>query len=212
LAFLGEYSPICREVKETGLQIMAIEAIGLVDPQWVAELERSMTPDALFTGHSSTQGLLLAEHFTRSGNVALATILESGGRGEYGGSDDEINRAAAVSLFVTSTGQWDANRSGNAWAYAESLVKSPTTPASLGDILGAFLPSKQTWPAGDSTLALSTLSQAMDDPRFTHKIASTLYFMHKPAGPDGCNKVLWDEVYAKALAVATKEGWQPPSK
>lgn len=212
LAYLGEYKPACREVKETGLQIMAVEAIGLADRQWVAELERSMTPDALFTGSSSTQGLLLAELFIRGGNVALATILENGGRGEYGGSDAEITRAAAGSLFVTSTGQWDANRSGNAWVYAESLVKSPTTPASVGDVLAAFLPSRQTWPGGDSTPALSTLSQAMDDPRFTQKIASYLYFMQKPAGPDGCNKVLWDEIYAKVLAVAAKSGWEPLSK
>jgi hypothetical protein len=191
---------------------MAVEAIGLVDRRWVGELESSMTSDALFTGRSSTQGLLLAELFIRAGNGAIANILENGGRGEYGGSNEEVNRAVAVSLFVTSTGQWDANRSDNAWVYADSLVKSPTTPACVGDMLGAFLPSKQTWPGGDSTPALSTLSLAMDDPRFTERIAGALFYMQKPAGPDGCNKVLWDEVYAKVLAVAAANGWEPLSK
>jgi hypothetical protein len=52
----------------------------------------------------------------------------------------------------------------------------------------------------------------MDDPRFTESIAGTVFFMQEPAGPAGCNKVLWDEVYAKVLAVATKNGWEPISK
>jgi hypothetical protein len=191
---------------------MAVEVIGMTDPKWVAELERSMTPDALFTGRSSAQGIWLAELFVRNGNGAVATILEKGGRGEYGGSDEEISRAAGTSLFVISSGQWDANRSDNAWVYADSLVMSPTTPARVGDLLGPFLLSKQTWPGGDSRQALTTLSVAMDDPRFTQSIASTLFFMQEPAGPDGCDKVLWNEVYAKALAVATKNGWEPISK
>ena len=212
LAYLGAYNPPCPEVRETGLQIMAVEAIGLLDPKWVAELERSMTSDTLFTGDSSTQGILLAELFIRDGNVALALILEKGGRGEYGGSKGEIERAAAASLFLASSGQWDANRAGNAWVYAESLVRSPTTPPSVGSVLGGALASKGTWPGGDSTVAMSTLSQAMDDPRFTESIAATLFFMQKPAGPDGCNKVLWDEVYAKVLAVAAKKGWEPLGK
>jgi len=191
---------------------MAVEAIGLVDRKWVADLERSMTSGALFTGDSSTQGILLAELFIRNGNGAIANILEKGGRGEYGGSKEEICRAASTSLFVISSGQWDANRTDNAWVYADSLVRSPTTPPSVGNALGAFLASKQTWPGGDSTAAMSTLSQAMDDPRFTKSIAATLFFMQKPAGPDGCNKVLWDEIYAKVQAVAAKNGWEAPGK
>lgn len=212
LAYLAEYNPTCLQVRESGLQIMAIEAIGLVDRQWVAELGRSMTPDALFTGHPSTQGILLAELFIRDGNGAITTILENGGRGEYGGSDEEISRAAATSLFVSSSSQWDANRSDNAWAYAESLISSPTTPPIVGDVLAAFLPSKQTWPGGDSTPALTTLALAMDDPRFTQGIAAVLFHTQKQDGPQGCNKVLWDEVYAKVLAVAAEKGWEHPSK
>jgi len=82
----------------------------------------------------------------------------------------------------------------------------------VGHGLAAFLSSKQTWPAGDSTLALSTLSLAMDDSRFTQSIASTLFLTQKPSGPDGCNKDLWNEIYAKVLAVASDMGWEPPSK
>lgn len=136
LAFLAEYSPACLEVRETGLQIMAVEAIQLVDPGWVLELERSMTSEALFTGRSSEQGIKLAELFIRNGNTALATILENGGRGEYGGSDGEISRAARVSLFLTSTGQWDPDRSDRAWEYADSLVSCRTTPSIVGNVLG----------------------------------------------------------------------------
>lgn len=212
LAYLSAYQPTCLDVRETGLQIMAVESIGLVDPKWVAELERSMTPDALFTGDSSTQALLLAELFIRNGNGALAVILENGGRGEYGGSKDEISRAAAASLFVISSGQWDANRSDNAWVYAESLLTSPTTPPIVGNVLGAFLTNKQTWPGGDSTPAMSTLLVAMDDTRFTASLAATLFYTQKPAGPVGCNKVIWDEVYAKVLVVATKNGWEAIGK
>jgi hypothetical protein len=56
------------------------------------------------------------------------------------------------------------------------------------------------------------MSLAMNDPRFTESLASTLFFTQKPAGPAGCNKVLWDEVYAKVLVVAEKKGWVAPGK
>lgn len=207
VAYLAEYSPTCLNVRESGLQIMAVETIDNIDREWVAELERSMTAEALFTGNSSTQGILLAEYFIRKGNSVLQTILEKGGRGEYGGSDKEISRAAATSLFVASSGQWDERRRDNAYAYAESLLASPTTPSSVGSVLGGVLASNQTWPGGDSTPALTTLLLVLDDPRFKTRAASALFFKKKPEGPPGCNKALWDEIYAKVLAEATEQGW-----
>jgi hypothetical protein len=208
LNYLADYKPECIEVRESGLQIMALEAIELVDPAWVAALGDSMTPDALFTGSSSEQGILAAEYFIRRGNAKVTAILESGGRGEYGGSEKEISRAAATSLFLTSTSQWDANRGDNAWSYGESLIYSPTTPPIIGGVLAAFLTSTQTWPNGDSTPALTTLLIALDDPRFTQRAASTLFSSHPPEGPKGCNRVLWDKIYAKVLAVAEENGWK----
>jgi hypothetical protein len=212
LAFLAQYEPTCANFRESGLQIMAIEAIARVDSAWVAELERNMTPDALFTGSSSTQGILLAEYFIRRGNVAIAAMLEDGGRGLLGGSDKEMARSAAMSLFLHSTRQWSDTRAGDAWSYAESLLYSPTTPAVAGNVLAAFLPSRQTWPQGDSTPALKTLSSALDDPRFAATAAIVLFAQHAPEGPDGCDKRLWAEIYAKVLAIAAKNQWEPPPK
>lgn len=209
LRFLAEYKPTCLEVRETGLQIMAIEAIGRVDPAWVAQLERSFSPEALFTGDSSGQGILLAEYFIRRGNARIAALLRAGGRGEFGGSEWEIDRAARTGMFVSSSDQWDSNRSENAWAYADSLLKSPTSPAAIGGVLAAFLPSKQAWPGGDSTPALTTLLSAMDVPKFKLQAALVLFNSpHWPKGPDGCNQELWDQIYEQVLAMAAEGGWQ----
>jgi hypothetical protein len=211
LAYLASLDADCREVAETGIQIMAIEAIESIDPLWVEELGRSMTPESLFTGQSSVQVLLLAKFFIRKGDAAIAAILEQGGRGEYGGSVQEITRAARVTLFVTATMGHDMGHDGTsadfAWSYAESLLQSPTAPPESGNVMASFLTSRVTWPGGDSTLALQTLSFALDDPQFARDAAVIVWFMHTPEGPKGCNEDLWSEVYSKASAVAAEEGW-----
>ena len=206
LAYLSDFKPPCLGIRESGLQIMAIEAIEKVDPRWVQKLAVSMTPERLFTGSSSTQAILLAEHYIRNGNLSIATELEKGGRGEYGGSDEEIVRAARVSLFVTSTLQEDPNSSVNAWAYAESLLQSPTCPSQIGSTLAGFLTSKQTWPGGDSEPALRTLLLAMDSSHFAEQATMTVWLNCTPEGPEGCDKVLWKQIYEKAKFFASKHG------
>ncbi len=212
VAYLADYEPECREVAETGLQIMAVEQLSFLDPLWVEELAHSMTPEALFTGDSSEQGLLLAEFFIRRGDSTIRTLLEKGGRGEYGGSEGEITRAARVCLFVTSTIQGDPESAYNAWSYADSLLSSQAAPPATGGVLAPFLANRQTWPNGDSTLALQTLLQALDDPGFRQSATTVLYFMYTPDGPDGCDKGLWSEIYAQVLADAEKYGWEKPTK
>ena len=209
LSYLSQFDPPCLQVRESGLQIMAVEIISLGDPAWVEELGDSMAGETLFTGQSSEQGLLLAEFFIRRGNDRIATVLEKGGRGEYGGSNGEIDRAAAVSLFVTSTMQRDPDRAAKAWSYAESLLHSPTTTPATGNILATFLPNKQTWPDGDSVPALSTLSLALDDPELRFPAAAILWKRQTVEGPPGCDEVLWKEIYAKVQVVAAESGWAP---
>jgi len=212
LAYLSAFDPECLEFRESSLQLVAVEWVDRFDPIWVEQLGRSMTAETLFTGETSEQGLLLAEFFLRRGDGRLQTVLEQGGRGEHGGSDGEMNRAAAVTLFVSSTLRGDRFGADYARAYAESLVHSPTAPASTGSALAAFLSSKQTWQGGDSKAALRTLSLALDDPGFGPSAAAVLWFSRSAEGPEGCDRALWDEVYAKVQAHAQKSGWSKLDK
>ena len=212
LSYLSQFDPACRQVRETGLQIMAVEIISLGDPAWVEELGESMTPETLFTGQSSEQGLLLAEFFIRRGNDRLATVLEKGGRGEYGGSDGELYRAAAMSLFLSSSMQGDPDCAAKARSYAESLLRSSTTSPSTGSMLASVLSNKQTWPEGDSVPALRALSLVLDDPGFRFPAAATLWNGQTAEGPPGCDEVLWKEIYAKVQVVAAESGWAPKKK
>jgi hypothetical protein len=212
LTFLNDFAPECIEVRETSLQIMAVETIAGIDPEWVERLGDAIVPERVFTGESSTQALLLAEYFIRRGDSRIETLLKKGGRGEFGGSTKEITRAARVSLFVTSTIQGDSGSAANAWVYAESLIHSPTVPPETGGVLAAFLPSRQTWPEGDSGPALGTLALALDDPELQPSLAVVLWATQTSEGPEGCDAALWGAIWDQVEAIAASRGWPPLPK
>ncbi len=209
-------------MRESMLQVTMVEAIDLTDPAWVRALEASYEPELLFDGTSSAQCILLAELFIRRGNSHIASILQEGGLGKYGGSEVQVQRAAATSLYLAST-MWLGENSPTAqpadpgasamqaWEYAEALVYSPTIPASVGGVLGSFLTSKQTWPQGDSKPALKTLLFALNDPKLANQAALAITGNYTKTGPEGCDPELWAQIYKQVEATAMANGWDVPT-
>ena len=136
LEWLDALQKECNRYQEAGFLEACVASLRRRDPSWSAAFQKSFTPERLFDPQSGIVGVQLAGLLAQEGDLEARKWLESGARGELGGSFDQIDRALAVSIALEQPGaEW--------LGHLQSVLQSPRVPAggAIGSTLGDALRS-----------------------------------------------------------------------
>ena len=125
-------------------------------------------------------------------------FVEEGGRGTFGSTAEQVEKAAVVSLLAQDAPQ-------QAIEYALSVLGSPNVPGQqgIGQALIAFLcrPSGPCWPNGSVQHALDAAWNTLDDSRFAREGAVQLVSFTPEDAPPGASPRQWADLTAKAQEI-----------
>ena len=170
-----------------------------LNPGWAERIADSLTPEVLFDESKNTAAIELVA-FLGKGKESLwaKNLVEEGGRGNFGSTAEQIEKAAVVSILIQ-----DSPKQG--FEYALSVLESPGVPgqARIGQSLVAFLssPTGNCWQEKDGRLALDLIWSILDDPRFARESAVQLVHFTPEDAPEGANLGQWNTLRTKAQAV-----------
>ncbi len=201
MTWIGELEVACRRYLEWGLLEAALTIREQKDPAWFLAFRQTLTPERLFAPDAGEAGILLSTLFLKKGDLEVRAWIESGARGEWGGTGEQIDRAIAVSLTAQAPGN-------EMLAHLRSVVASAGVPGggSMGStFVHAFLDAR-AWPEGQSSAALDSLASLLYDDRFAESAAATVCLSFPVEAPAGCDAAAWAAIRARSLAIANKIG------
>ncbi len=172
LAYIDAVQQSCGRYLSTALFNDCIYEIGSRDPAWVEAVGRTLTPDLMFDSRKGV-AVVQAAFFLASvaGGDWAEYLLGEGGLGNFGGTGDQIDRAATASLVLKKN-------PGESLRYILDLIQSTNAPGGigLGNTIIVFLFSEhgECWPNGDPMLAVSYAAAALEDGRFDRAASAQL--------------------------------------
>ena len=205
MTWIGQLEVGCRRYLEWGLLEAALTIREQRDPEWFLAFRQTLTPERLFATEAGEAGILITTLFLKKGDLEVRSWMESGARGEWGGTAEQIDRAIAVSLRAQTPGD-------ETLAHLRSVIGSSGVPGggSTGSTFVHALLDARAWPEGHSAGALETLTSLLYDDRFQESAAATVCLTFPVEPPSGCDPAAWAQIRARSLEIANKIGLVMP--
>jgi len=207
LGWLEAFQETCPRYQESWFLHLCLSWVRSRDPGWEEVFRSSFTPERLFDPARGETAVQLACAFARDGDLSLRAWLEEGARGEWGGSELQIDRALAV-----SAGMHDP---GSDWLdYLRSVAQAPSTPAGehIGSTLVAALLHESARLEGDRSSAFDTLEEVLYDPRFQSSAAAMVLRGCPETAPEGGDAGTWRAIRDRAREIAEALKMQPSNE
>jgi hypothetical protein len=202
LDFVVEFQAACDRYAETWLTVGALERGRERSEAWHFGVVSMLDERTLLPQSGSEAVIQLSEAFVSAQysmrDPGVLQLIEEIGRGQHGGTDDQIHRAALVALVADD----DPYRR---LAYLQGIVASPEARGRpLGNLLGHFLGRGGCLLNGDPRPSLQLLLIVLRDARFAQACAWQLrehLDEPPPQGDDG----LWSAVVEQAKTVLAND-------
>jgi hypothetical protein len=186
----------CTRHRETHFFKGVLQLAGALEPEWLRGFERSLAPEILYAQELGEAPVQIAVMLAQSGSEFARFVLEGGGRGDFGGTARQIDRAASCSLALQQPGE-------PFYGYLVSVLRSPNLPedSALGCTLARFLADPRARPNGDALAPMLRLSELLQDRRLRESAALTLLRQIGDEPPKGVDAEIWKGLLAQARAV-----------
>lgn len=169
------------------------------DSGWIEQVAASITPQDLFA-LGSTEGPVMAAAVLAREHSSLATLLQEGARGEWGGTPDQASRAIHGCCAILSQ---DAQ---SVIDFLASVVHSSTLSddEQVGGSVVAMLSFPQHVVPGSESINCDLILLMLRDPRYRRQAARQLHAMYELNPPRGVPAELWAPVRAEIRAALGK--------
>ncbi len=197
LSLLDRFQVSCPRFRETYLLDGCVRFLQDRDPDWFSRFRRTFLPQEIFHPKRGQVAVQLATFLARQGDSEIREYLESGARGAWGGTFDQIDRAIGCAYGTQEDNQ-------ARFLFLESVLDSPTLPAEeeMGSTFAGLLMDPRCWPEADARLPVARLRFLLDDPRFMENAALTLVLDYDSSPPPGVDPEAWRALWARATQLA----------
>lgn len=204
LSFLDSVQATCGIYKSKRFLLNCLKSMGRRDPEALSAIMDTLTPELMFDEARGVAIVQVCELFAAlDGGDWARYLLDEGSRGVFGGTGEQIDRAAIIGLASKADAQESLNHIG-------SILDSPHTPGDvgIGQSLIHFLctPNRGCWPNGDANHAIAMAFRVLEDPRFAYEASAQLIGEFSSAAPKGCEPTVWEELWRTAMLIQESYG------
>ena len=207
LSFAAHLQEACPRLSERAIGLAWLGAFVAAEPGRFQRLEALLEPAAIYDEARGEGMVQLLEYFAAEGSPLATSLLEEGGRGIFGGSPQQVDRAALITLVLR-------RGPGEVADYVESLLEAPALGRNyaLGCTIGELLVRGGAADgARGAERRMQGLRRSLSDPRFQDGVAAQLLGHEGP--PAGVDPGAWAELQEEArelLSTAPPPEAPPP--